>query len=244
MGNSPAANVYQNSTILQTLLYPFKIILIWLLAIVIMLTTSVVLQMYFIKQEALLNQELIISKQISTSFLANPANLLSKISNKNNLSGLNIKVTRVAYNILNSIFFEITQINKILRAQDSNDFGYSIKQKFLLPHMSFINKFNNTLKILSLRIGNIASLSIYGLILIIIFFIDGLIQRKIRQKNTMRESSVIYYRAKIWRKIILYSSIIIYLCVPVSISLFWLLPAIFIIAILIFLQAKYFKKYL
>ena len=73
---------------------------------------------------------------------------------------------------------------------------------------------------------------------------DGLMQCKIRQKNASRESAGIYHRAKYWRTGLVSLVILIYLCLPIAIPHYLLLVPIGLLASLVFIQAKFLKKYL
>ena len=95
-----------------------------------------------------------------------------------------------------------------------------------------------------MRLGNIAFLSIFASYLSLLAVIDGFVQRRIRQENASRESAGIYHRAKYWRTGIVSTSSVLYLSAPFPVSPLWLLIPVCGGAGMLYLQAKYLKKYL
>ncbi|WP_310643722.1 DUF4400 domain-containing protein [Limnohabitans sp.] len=84
------------------------------------------------------------------------------------------------------------------------------------------------------------------LLVIGVFGIDGLVQREIRRECGGTESAAIYHRAKLFAFSLLPPAAgLIFLCAPVVIHAEWvLLPTVVVSAILIRVQATYYKKHL
>lgn len=218
----PANNEFiKESTILRTLTMPFRSMRIIIFAIVILFGTSLFLQTYFHKPE-ILNDELVMAQKIGIT-----KNLTQQV--KQNKTPINITITRYTYKGLYWTFFQALRLEKM---PESHRFYDAVQ------HL------HSTLKIISLRIGNAAIYIFYSLLLGIIALIDGLNARKIRQANAGRESSSLYHRAKYLRTGILFSSIFLYLTLPFAINPQWLMLPVIGIALSIFMQAKYLKKYL
>ncbi|MBR5675411.1 MAG: DUF4400 domain-containing protein [Neisseriaceae bacterium] len=142
---------------------------------------------------------------------------------------MNITITRHAYNGLYWLFFKVARLEEV--SANNQFYGY-------------VQQFNGTLKIISMRLGNAAIYIFYAIFLSLIALIDGLNARKIRQANAGRESASLYHRAKFLRTSVLWSSIFIYMVAPVAINPQWLLIPVILIALSVFMQAKYLKKYL
>lgn len=111
----------------------------------------------------------------------------------------------------------------------------------LEPHLDTLN---DTLKVLAIRIGNIVAFMPLALVIATVSLTDGLSQRKIRQANAARESAAIYHRAKYWRMGIIWLTCLTYFCSPFPLHPAMLLIPLALLGILIYLQAKYLKKYL
>lgn len=218
---------YMNSLPLKFLFHPFKTAYVFFVIVLLIFGSSMIAQTYF-HQPSLLQQEI---QQMSSGSLNSKAD------------DVNIQVAKISYSALNTLFFDWTYINTALKAQKESDSGYQFKQ-VLLPYMEVLRHFDETLKVISIRLGNISLFIGLSIIFFVVACIDGLTMRAIRQKNASRESAGIYHRAKYWRVGITWLSILIYLSLPISINPYWLIFPISFVAIMIFLQAKYLKKYL
>lgn len=220
----PQNELMKESTILRTLTLPFRSARILILTILILFGSSIALQTYF-HSPNLLQQELNIAQKIGTTqsiFHHEQQQPITK-------PPMNIIITRHTYNGLYWLFFKAARLEEV---SASNQF------------YGYIQQFNGTLKIISMRLGNAAIYLFYAVFLSIIALIDGLNARKIRQANAGRESASLYHRAKFLRTSVLWSSIFLYLVIPVAISPQWLLIPVIGIALSVFMQAKYLKKYL
>lgn len=217
---------YMNSLPLKFLFHPFKTAYVFLVMILLIFGSSMVAQTYF-HQPSLLPQEM---QQINSGSLKTQSNI-------------NIQIAKISYSALNTIFFEWTYINTALKAKKEDDAGYRFKQ-VLLPYSEILRHFDETLKVIAIRLGNISLFLGLAMILFGAALIDGLTMRAIRQKNASRESAGIYHRAKYWRVGITWLSVLVYLSLPISINPYWLMVPIAFVALMVFLQAKYLKKYL
>ena len=214
----------KESTILRTLTLPFRSVRILIFVILILFGSSIALQTYFHTPD-LLAQELAVAQKIGTTqSIYNHKNQQQIIK-----PPMNITITLHTYNSLYWLFFKAARLEEV--SANNQFYGY-------------IQQFNGNLKIISMRLGNVAIYIFYALFLSIIALIDGLNARKIRQANAARESASLYHRAKYLRTSILFSTIFIYLTLPIAINPQWLLIPVIAIAISVFMQAKYLKKYL
>ncbi|WP_434778568.1 DUF4400 domain-containing protein [Neisseria sp. Ec49-e6-T10] len=228
---------FLNSIALKFLIQPFKVAGIILFIVCIVFGTSIITQSYF-STESLLEQE------VRTLEMTSGYSSILDSENEENSPPINVIASRYAYFALSTVFFEWTQINKALKAQTEGDSGYVFKQKYLVPHIDLLKQFDQTIKLISIRMGYLAFFGLFTLIIILIAVIDGFVARAIRQKNAGRESAGIYHRAKYWRSGIIWLSIVIYLAMPITISPILLIIPCTIFALLVWLQAKFLKKYL
>lgn len=231
-----ASGWYMNSLPLKFLLSPFKALYTVFLIVLIIFGLSLISQNY-LQTPDLLNQEL---KHME--LVQHDKRSLWQDENRPS-ENINISVARLSYHALSTMFFEWTQVNTALAAQTETDFGYRFKN-YLMPRLDLLKHFDKTLQLISLRIGNIFLFVGLAFTTYVLALIDGLVMRRIRQKNASRESAGIYHRAKYWRSGIIWLSILFYLCSPFTLSPYWLLLPIFSSAYMVFLQAKYLKKYL
>ena len=225
-----------NSLILNFITQPFRWGLVMIIAIGIVFGSSIISQSYFGTADRLTPEIESLNQQAEQSGL---------LSTKDSRSeAINMTVTRLSYWGLHGAFFEVTQINRAWQAQREDEFGYAMKQRFLIPQAAKLASFDQTLKLISVRIGHLSYFIGLALLLSAIGLIDGLIVRAIRQKNVGRESAGLYHRAKYWRTGMVWLSMIVYLASPVAISANWLFVPCIAYAVLVWLQAKYLKKYL
>ena len=221
----PQNEFMKESTILRTLSLPFRSMRVLIFVIIILFGSSLALQTYF-HTPNLLAQELAMAQKIGTTQSIYNHNKQQQQITK---PPMNIAITRHTYNGLYWLFFKAARLEEV--SANNQFYGY-------------IQQFNGTLKIISMRLGNAAIYIFYALFLGIIALIDGLNARKIRQANAARESASLYHRAKYLRTGILWSSIFLYLVLPIAINPQWLLVPVVCIALSVFMQAKYLKKYL
>jgi conjugal transfer protein traD len=224
-----SSDFLSKSTSIGIITTPFKWICIILLIVIILFISSISIQSYF-GQEHLLEAELLKTQQVFSSI-------------ENDDVPFHIKITRFAYETLYLAIFNVTGIESLLSEAQSDaiNFGLAGMLDSFKPELAILN---DTLKIISIRIGNISAFFPLLFISISSAFFDGLMKRKVRQQNAGRESAAIYHRAKFWRTGILWTTIFIYLSMPFSIDPIILLIPITLLSIAIFLQAKYLKKYL
>jgi len=96
------------------------------------------------------------------------------------------------------------------------------------------------------KLGVILSLIPLCILWLFAFAVDGLVQRYIRRACAGRESATVYHRAKLYGfKLLPPLAAVIFLCSPVALHPgLVFLPAALLSAVLIRLQATYYKKYL
>ena len=222
-----------NSLVLKFLFLPFRWLTIICMVILIVFGTSILTQGYLNTDEAL-NEEM---AQVS-QFARND----TKINDSS--VPVTLKVSGMTYRTMDKVFFGWTGVHKAMAARSESDSGYSLKQKILLPNLVILKQVDTSLRMVSIRIGYIIWFVYFAMIVSFVALVDGLVARAVRQKNAGRESAGLYHRAKYWRSGILWLSISFYLAWPVSISPFWLFIPCLGYAFLIWMQAKYLKKYL
>ena len=221
----PQNEFIKESTILRTLTLPFRSARILILTILILFGSSIALQTYF-HRPALLTQELTLAQKIGTTHSIYSQHSAKEETQQITKPPINIAVTRHTYNGLRFVFFTLLQLDNIA------------------VNSPYIKKFDDTLKVLSMRLGNIVIYCFFAVYLSLLALIDGLNARAIRKANAGRESASLYHRAKYLRTGILWSSIFLYLVLPIAINPQWLLVPVVCIALSVFMQAKYLKKYL
>lgn len=234
------------SLVLRFLTAPLKWFKIILLVTAIVFGSSIIMQNWFHRPD-LLEQELSATSQLGQQTVwqqLHPADP-KKPETENRLSenALNLTVTRYVYTALSTVFYEWIPINYLL-ATSPGDIGYNIKEQFLESNRYYLERFDQTLRIISLRLGNAAFIGLFALYLCIPVVTDGLVQRRIRQENASRESAGIYHRAKYWRTGIVSCSLLGYLACPWPMSPLWLFIPVGAVSTMVYLQAKYLKKYL
>jgi len=251
MAKNNRQDLVAESLVLRFLTAPVKLLKIILLVIAILFGSSIILQSYFYRPD-LLQREIENTLQLGNQSLwqqwtASNERLPehNRMSSKNGSpdTGINLTLTRYTYTALSTVLYEWIPLNYLLES-NPGDIGYSFKEQFLEPNRSYLERFDQVIRIISLRLGNIAFLSIFALYLSLLAVIDGLVQRRIRQENASRESAGIYHRAKYWRTGIVSTSSVLYLSTPFSVSPLWLLIPVCGGAGMLYLQAKYLKKYL
>lgn len=227
---------YLNSLPLKFIFAPFKAAYTLLLIIFIIFICSFVSQTYF-------HQPSLVSKEWESS-----AALIQQhhLSHQASATSINQKIAYQSHRALYHVFFKLTTLDQILLPQqNTTNSKYFLKNYFETNNrILLLHHFNDALKIVSIRLGNIVLFLTLIAIFSITFIIDGLVQRAIRQKNASRESAGIYHRAKYWRTGIIWSSIMTYLCLPIYINPFLLIIPSLGIVLMLFLQMKYLKKYL
>ncbi|WP_049258644.1 DUF4400 domain-containing protein [Eikenella corrodens] len=244
MAKNNRQDLIAESLVLRFLTAPVKLLKIILLVIAILFGSSILLQSYFYRPD-LLQQEVENTMQLGNQSLwqkwtTNDGRLPE---NKNPDTGINLTLTRYTYTALSTVLYEWIPLNYLLES-NPGDTGYGIKEQFLEPNRDYLERFDQVIRVISLRLGNIAFLSIFAIYLSLLAVIDGFVQRCIRQENASRESAGIYHRAKYWRTGIVSTSSVLYLSTPWPLSPLWLLLPICIGAAMVYLQAKYLKKYL
>ena len=207
---------------------PFKLIITVLFIVGFLFISSLIAQNWF-HQPDLLERELAYTQII--------------FSDEGSESDFHILLVRHSYDILYWFFFETTGLNTMFVYGPSNGFQEILVNSFY-NHQEKIEILNQTLKIISIRLGNLVAYLPLLLLLLITSVFDGFMQRKVRQQNASRESAGIYHRAKYWRTGLVWMVILIYLCVPFAIPPTLLVIPVVLLSVLAFTQAKYLKKYL
>ncbi|HHW4338796.1 TPA: DUF4400 domain-containing protein, partial [Neisseria gonorrhoeae] len=201
---------YMNSLPLKFLFLPFKAAYTLFLIVLLIFGSSVLTQNYF-GTGNLLEDEIKWSESVGHD--AFPGKEVDDT--------INLQIARLSYKGLKTVFFDLTLVNESLKAKSEADFGYKFKN-YLVPRMKYLQQFDTTLKVISLRLGNLALIVGISVIFAIPVLIDGLVMRAIRQENASRESAGIYHRAKYWRTGIIWLGCMIYMCVPISIPAYLL----------------------
>lgn len=96
------------------------------------------------------------------------------------------------------------------------------------------------------KIGVFVTIMPLLLIWLLAFGVDGLVQRSIRKACGGHESAALYHRAKLYGvRLLPPFAAVIFLCSPIAISPGWVfVPVALVSALLLRLQAAYYKKYL
>lgn len=248
MANKQRGDFIAESLVLRFLTAPLKWLKIILLVTLILFGNSIVMQNWFHRPD-LLEQELSATSRLGQQMvwrqLHSNSTDTGKPETKTQLSesALNLTITRYSYTAFSTVFYEWIPINYLL-ATVPGDIGYNVKEQFLEPNRYYLERFDQTLRIIALRLGNAAFIGLFALYIAVPVLTDGFVQRRIRQDNASRESAGIYHRAKYWRTGIISCSLLVYLSCPWPVSPLWLLMPVFAVSVMIYLQAKYLKKYL
>lgn len=229
-----------DSLTLKFITQPFKIALTIFCIVLILFGTSILTQTYFGKDDQLLRKEI----EMLNSLQYPPLIKYNQEDIAYVQQTINYKTTKLTYSFLDMLFFDLTSIRKAWMAQSKDDYGYGLKTKFLIPHNQYLVQLDETLKLISIRVGHVVYVLAFTLIITVILGIDGLVARQIRKSNAGRESSGLYHRAKYWRSGVVWLSILIYLASPFIISPILLFIPALVFALLVRLQAVYLKKYL
>jgi len=96
------------------------------------------------------------------------------------------------------------------------------------------------------KLGVVAGLAPIYVLWLVVFGVDGLVQRYVRRACGGHESASIYHRAKLYgTRLLPPLAALIFLCSPVAFPGMWVfIPSVLISAALIRIQATYYKKYL
>ena len=232
-----------NSLPLNFLFYPFKASYTIFLIILIIFGLSTFTQTYFDASRSGL-----VAKEIEQLNNIQASPLLSqwkkeRVVEESNSAPINLRVSRFAYQAFSFAFYDLTYVNTALKAKSEADAGFKFKN-YLMPRLAYLHAFDDTLRVIAIRIGNICLYLSLAILTSAVAAIDGLAMRAIRQKNASRESAGIYHRAKYWRSGVVWLGILIYLCTPVAVTPYILLVPVCLNALFVFIQAKYLKKYL
>lgn len=215
---------------IRFLLSPFKLVLTVLFIVGFLFISSLIAQTWF-HQPVLLEQELAYT------------DILFADSNKTEDVDFHISLIRYCYDSLYWIFFDVTGLNTMFEDGPTN-LIQEITVDSLYPYKNQLEILNQTLKIISIRLGNLFAYFPLLICLLGAAIWDGFMQRKVRQQNAARESAAIYHRAKYWRTGWVWMSMLVYLCIPIALPPTLLLIPITLLSVLAFTQAKYLKKYL
>jgi integrating conjugative element membrane protein (TIGR03747 family) len=213
----------------RSLFAPFRLAVTVLFIVLVLFAFSLVTQSWF-HQPDLLSQELAYTQIV-----------FERTEEKD--ATFHIMVIRYCYDALYWLFFKLTGLSTLFE-NDSINGAQELLVDAFYPYSDKLEVLNQTLKIISIRLGNLFAYLPLLICLASAALFDGLMQRKIRQKNASRESAGIYHRAKYWRTGLVSLVILIYLCLPIAIPHYLLLVPIGLLASLVFIQAKFLKKYL
>ena len=222
-------NFLTDTLSVQSLLSPFKILFIIIFIVGFLFVSSVIAQTWF-HQPDLLKQELLYTEAVFAD-------------SGGNQTDFHILIIRYCYNGLYWLFFELTGITAMF-ADGPDNLVQEFVVDILYPYKNHIEILNQTLKIISIRLGNLFAYMPLLACLLVAAVYDGFMKRKIRQQNAARESAGIYHRAKYWRTRWVWSSILLYMCLPFALPPILLGIPITLICVMFFVQAKYLKKYL
>lgn len=246
MAKKQHGDFISESLVLRFLTAPLKWLKITLLITAILFGSSIIMQNWFHRPD-LLEQELSVTSKLGQQTvwqqLHSEDTDKPETENRPSKNTLNLTITRYVYTTFSKVFYEWIPINYLL-ATSPEDIGYNIKEQFLESNRYYLERFDQTLRIIALRLGNAAFIGLFALYLCIPVLTDGLVQRRIRQDNASRESAGIYHRAKYWRTGMVSCSLLGYLACPWPISPLWLLVPVGVVSAMVYLQAKYLKKYL
>jgi len=115
---------------------------------------------------------------------------------------------------------------------------------FLLPHTEGIAIFMQSVRLVGIRFAIVVDVLAIILPLLAAALVDGLVQRHVRRECAGRESSSLYHRAKYFQLVGWLLVTMMYVTMPINIDPRWLFAWATIAALLIFVQTKFYKKYL
>lgn len=148
------------------------------------------------------------------------------------------------YKILHWVVFDLPGIKNLLFSNaPSSDLNGQV-QSALIRNYDQILKFDLTLQIVSMRMGILLTYSCtILLILVALATFDGLMSRKIRTACLGRESSTMYHQAKFLRSGVLIFTCLLFFSWPSYLDPLWLIVFGAVFALFVWLQAKFYKKY-
>jgi hypothetical protein len=114
----------------------------------------------------------------------------------------------------------------------------------LLPHADEIAILMQSARLIGIRAALLVEILTIALPLLGAAIVDGLAQRYVRRECAGRESSGLYHRVKY---VLLVGGLVIamiYLTTPIGLHPRWLFPWVATATLLVFLQTKFYKKYL
>ena len=210
------------------LIKPFK----WLLTIIILFSSlsaiAITSLMYFCSKKDLI---ILASKYIGPK--------MSKY-------GLEQFLGEKIYKFLSWFVFDLTKVQKILTKKNiSPDDLDSKVQSVLVQNYDQFIKLDLSLQIISVRMGLLIAYCCTVLVIITLLALyDGLMARKIRTACLGRESSTMYHQAKFLRSGAVIFTSILFFSWPKFLDPVWLIVFGAIFGIFVWLQAKYYKKYI
>ena len=210
------------------LIKPFK----WLLTIIILFgslsTIAISALMYFCSKKDLVA---IASKYVGPK--------MSKY-------GLEQILGEKIYKFLSWAIFDVTKIQKILTKKNISPEDLDSKlQSVLVQNYEQFIKLDLSIHIVSYRMGLlIAYCSTVLVIITLLAAYDGLMARKIRTACLGRESSTMYHQAKFLRSGVVIFTSILFFSWPTYLDPVWLIFFGVVFGIFVWLQAKYYKKYI
>ena len=181
MAKKPQQDFMAESLLLRFLSAPVRWLKILCLAVLILFGSSILLQSYF-HQNDLLEQELTATVRMGSRSLWQQWAQPDSRNTESSGTGFNLTVSRTVYQALSTVLYDWIPINYLLSAE-ADDPGYTAKERFLEPNRRHLERFDQALRIISLRLGNAVFFAMFTLYLAVPALTDGFIQRRIRQEN-------------------------------------------------------------
>lgn len=149
------------------------------------------------------------------------------------------------YRFLNWVVFDLTKIQRILTRKHVGPEDLDSKvQSALIQNFEQLQRLDFILQIISIRMGLLIAYCCTILIVItLLSMYDGLMSRKIRTACLGRESSTMYHQAKFLRSGSVIFTCILFFSWPRYLDPFWLMFFGAVFSAFVWLQAKYYKKY-
>ena len=147
------------------------------------------------------------------------------------------------YKILSWFAFDLTQIRSTLSSQNTKGFNNTY-YSYVAKNVDALQSFDYALQIVSYRIGILIAYSITMLFFVVaVAFFDGWMERKIRTACLGRESSTMYHQAKFLRSGSVVLTCMVFLSWPTYLDPLWLVIFAAVFGTFVWIQAKYYKKY-
>ena len=147
------------------------------------------------------------------------------------------------YKVLSWLAFDVTQVRKALSNSASKGLDNSYIS-MVAKNVDSLQSFDYALQIVSYRIGILVAYSMTILLFVVaVAFFDGWMERKIRTACLGRESSTMYHQAKFLRSGSVVLTCMVFLSWPTYLDPLWLVIFAAVFGTFVWIQAKYYKKY-